>query len=136
MKNKKICLLIDDDSDDQEIFVLALEHVTKDFTCVLVSNGSEALEKLTAENADLPDYIFLDLNMPRMNGKECLKEIKKNPSLNHIPVIIYTTSSLASDKSETATLGASDFIIKPFSISQLSERLCAFFKTQKESLPG
>jgi CheY-like chemotaxis protein len=133
MKQKKICLLIDDDSDDQEIFVLALEHINKDFVCVVASNGHEALGKLTTANSPLPDYIFLDLNMPRMNGKECLKEIKKNTLLNHIPVIIYTTSSMASDKSETASLGASGFITKPFSLPELIDLLLIFFGKERES---
>jgi DNA-binding response OmpR family regulator len=69
-----------------------------------------------------------------MNGKECLKEIKKNKHLEGIPVIIYTTSSLFADREETHKLGASDFITKPHSLTELVEVLCQFFKRQKEPL--
>lgn len=126
--------MIDDDIDDQEIFILALENVNKDFSCRVSNSPIAALAELTAGHAPLPDYIFLDLNMPRMNGKECLKEIKKNNLLRDIPVIIYTTSSSSADREETHKLGASDFITKPHSLNELVEVLCEFFKRQKEPL--
>jgi CheY-like chemotaxis protein len=134
MKPGKICLLIDDDTDDQEIFTLALENVNKAFSCRVSGNPIEALAGLADAHTPLPDYIFLDLNMPRMNGKECLKEIKKNKRLKDIPVIIYTTSSLSADREEIYKLGASDFITKPYSLNELAEVLCAFFRRQKEPL--
>jgi CheY-like chemotaxis protein len=124
--NERICFLIDDDIDDQEIFALALKQVGMHFTCLTASNGYEALEKLNTEQVS-PDYIFLDLNMPRMNGKECLSEIRKIKHLNHIPLVIYSTSSSRSDIRDTRVLGATDFITKPFSVSELKEILVAFF---------
>lgn len=128
---KKTCLLIDDDIDDQEIFALAMEKVSFSFECHIANNGFEALRKLE-ERAVLPDYIFLDLNMPRMNGKECLKELKRNPRFQDIPVVIYTTSSSLSDINDTKKLGAKDFIIKPFSLDALTEKLNNFFQNQPE----
>jgi CheY-like chemotaxis protein len=135
MTERKItCLLIDDDVDDQEIFMLALTQVNKKFNCMAVNNGYEALQQLKKIPV-LPDYIFLDLNMPRMNGKECLKELKKNERLQNIPVIIYSTSSSLSDINDTRRLGAADFITKPFSMKDLIDTLCSFFDKQGESLP-
>jgi CheY-like chemotaxis protein len=123
----KTCLLIDDDLDDQEIFMLALEKVDSELRCVVANNGYEGLKYLNTTSNPLPSYIFLDLNMPLMNGKECLIEIKKHSYLKHIPVVIYTTSSLQDDIIQTQKLGASDFITKPSSIPELSLKLAKAF---------
>jgi CheY-like chemotaxis protein len=126
---KKTCLLIDDDLDDQEIFSLALTQVSDHFECSFANNGLEAVVRLKGEGP-LPDYIFLDLNMPRMNGKECLRELRKLPQLNVIPIVIYSTSSSASDIKETQALGAAAFITKPFTLIELAEKLREFFQRQ------
>lgn len=123
MQEKIICFLIDDDHEDQEIFSLALNAIDEDIDCVTASDGVDALNKLRKERGFTPHFIFLDLNMVRMNGRECLKEIKKIPHLNDIPVIIYSTSSAQKDITETKLLGATDYIVKPPSISILTKRL-------------
>jgi CheY-like chemotaxis protein len=69
------CLLVDDDLDDQEIFLMTLEKINKNIKCLTANNGVEALSLLT-QNSFVPDYIFLDVNMPKMNGIECLRSIK------------------------------------------------------------
>lgn len=130
---KRTCFLIDDDVDDQEIFAMALDQLDIHFHCIVANNGNEALQKLKRETV-LPDYIFLDLNMPRMNGKECLKELKKNERLRNIPVIIYTTSSSKTDMEDTLKLGAAGFITKPFSLKELTNTLTHFFHKEKESV--
>src|SRR6266487_683666 len=94
-------LLADDDADDQQLFKEALNEIDKSIRCLTASSGEEALNKLKTDLKQLPDYIFLDLNMPRMNGLECLVEIKKTNTLKHIPVIIYSTSSAEKDVEET-----------------------------------
>lgn len=131
----KICLLIDDDRDDQEIFTLALEKVDPAFRCVIANNGYEGLKYLTNKNNPLPRYIFLDLNMPLMNGKECLIEIKKLSFLRSVPVIIYSTSSLQDDVVQTRKLGAADFITKPPSIPVLSSKLLASIRALERMVP-
>jgi CheY-like chemotaxis protein len=75
-----------------------------------------------------PDYIFLDLNMPRMDGKECLKEIRKRNHLKEIPVIIFTTSAAEKDKDEAKRLGATSFITKPPLIDTLAQKLLEVFQ--------
>jgi CheY-like chemotaxis protein len=112
MRDQATIFLIDDDIDDQAIFALALEELAPSFHCVTAKDGIEALAKL--RSGDLkPDCIFLDLNMPRMNGKQCLKELRKEFRLSQIPVVIYTTSSESRDKEQMLAMGASAFITKP-----------------------
>lgn len=128
-KMRKICLLVDDDEDDKEIFSLALTEANPAVECVIASDGLEALS-LLHDGAFVPDYIFLDLNMPLMSGKECLAEIRKRPHLSHVPVIIFSTSSSQRDIQDTKALGASSFITKPPLISTLAGKLTEIFETR------
>jgi CheY-like chemotaxis protein len=127
MKNGTTCFLIDDDIDDQEIFKLVLKTVNPAITCIVANDGVEAVHKLSQEGFN-PDYIFLDLNMPRMDGKECLQEIKKIARLKDTPIIIYSTSSELRDIRETRALGACDYLEKQSSVGELKNRLAHFFK--------
>jgi len=120
------CLLVDDDEDDKEIFCLALAEVDPSIQCYIASDGIEALEMLS-NPAFTPDYIFLDLNMPLMSGKECLIEIKKRPHLGKTSVIIFSTSASQKDIEDTIELGASAFITKPPLISTLTGKLLQVF---------
>lgn len=114
--------IIDDDDDDKEMFCEAVSDINKSFRCLSASNGQEALQIL--ENAGIaPDFIFLDLNMPRMNGKQLLIRLKENERFSSIPVSIYSTSKLQADKEETRQLGADHFITKPSSLMQLKKDL-------------
>lgn len=128
-ERRKTCLVVDDDDDDKEIFCLALTEVNPDIQCVMASDGREALALLSRDNF-VPDYIFLDLNMPLMSGKECLTEIRKRPGLLHIPVIIFSTSASQRDILDTQALGASSFITKPPLIAALAKRLHEVFEAQ------
>jgi CheY-like chemotaxis protein len=116
-------LIVDDDADDRELFCEAVQDIDKAIQCITVSNGEAALKLLDKENGPLPDYIFLDLNMPRLNGKQCLALIKSAPPLQHIPIIIYTTSKLKEDITETKRLGASYFITKPSKLKDLKKAI-------------
>jgi CheY-like chemotaxis protein len=81
--------------------------------------GLDFLKKLGKyANAPRPDLILLDLNMPRMNGCEFLTEIKKNPLLNSIPVVVLTTSDVESDVIRSYQLGAASYIAKPIDMPQ------------------
>ncbi|CAG5068807.1 DNA-binding transcriptional regulator NtrC [Dyadobacter sp. CECT 9623] len=111
-------LLIDDDEDDQEIFLSALENVSNSVNCVTISNAVTALEKLSRRELET-DLIFLDLNMPLMNGQEFLIELKNRQELRDIPVIILSTSSNVSTIQHSKQLGAADFIKKPDSFDEL-----------------
>jgi len=127
----KTCLLVDDDDDDKEIFCLALENVDPSIKCVTASDGLEALAILRSGNF-VPDYVFLDLNMPKMDGKECLKEIRKQKHLHDVPVIIFSTSSAEKDTEETKALGANSFITKPPLVSELAGKLSDIFNNHRK----
>lgn len=113
--NKNITILIvDDDEDDKQLFIESAKEVNNNIKCVTASDGQEALRLLKDEQKPLlPDYIFLDLRMPRISGKQCLEEIRKDKRLRQIPVFIYTTSRDVEDSIELKNNGAVHFISKP-----------------------
>ena len=123
MIQKKRFFIVDDDVDDQELFIEAVNEVDKSIECISASNCEEALQILKSGEIALPDVIFLDLNMPRQNGKQCLAELKKTAHLSKIPVIIYTTSSEKRDIDETTRLGAAHFLTKPNKFDELCKAL-------------
>ncbi len=123
MNKSRLLFLADDDIDDQMLFHDAINEIDPSITIETAVNGVEALKKLTGELITYPDYIFVDLNMPLMNGVQLLREIKKQPSLSHIPVIIYSTSSYEKDMVQTINNGAFYYIIKPFSFQELCDKI-------------
>ncbi|MEO8474861.1 MAG: response regulator [Chryseolinea sp.] len=122
MEDHKIFMIVDDDSDDRFFFCRAIEKISPLYACIEAQQGEDALWQLK-NLADLPNYIFLDLNMPLMDGKRCLAEIKKDDKLRNIPVIIYSTSSSAEDIRITEKLGAAYYLVKPQNISILPESI-------------
>jgi CheY-like chemotaxis protein len=126
MKYKNI-LLIDDDRDDQEFFVNALKIVSETAVFNSANNGQHALELLESKEVN-PELIFLDWNMPLMNGQEFLEVIKKRDALKDIPIIILSTSSHYKTITLSRDLGAKDFITKPTNFGDLVEILGSFVK--------
>lgn len=110
--------LIDDDEDDRDIFQMALKTAMPGVKCSVTCNGIDALAELNSTYR--PDYIFIDLNMSRMSGKECLTALKEQPALSDIPAIIYTTSSHYNDIQELEKLGANHYLVKPDSLNKLT----------------
>lgn len=131
MQKHITCFLVDDDIDDIEIFNIALQELDDDIEFFSANNGTEALKMLDKNPTFIPDFIFLDLNMPLMSGKQCLTEIKKVQRLKDVPVVIYSTSSSERDIEETKRLGAAHFLTKPSSITALSESLIRLFKSKE-----
>ena len=112
MNQKLHVLLIEDDADDVELLQDAF--VTKGIvhTMHVINDGGLVTSYLHA-NKEYPDIIVMDLNLPKVHGKEILKEIKSVPVYDKIPVVILTTSSSPEDKKYTLSLGADDYLIKP-----------------------
>jgi DNA-binding response OmpR family regulator len=116
-------LIVDDDEDDRDLFCDAVSVVDPQINCIMARNGEEALSGLKSDHFPRPDLIFLDLNMPRVNGVQCLREIKSHTALSTIPVVIYSTSKRKEDKDATKNLGAIYFISKPSSLRELCDEI-------------
>ena len=110
MKRFEKVLLVDDDEDDREFLLQVLGESFPDVACTIAVNGRDAFARLEGYR---PDIIFLDLNMPLMDGRQFLRLIKQRIELAQIPVVILSTSSDLETITETKSLGAEDFIKKP-----------------------
>src|ERR1700758_2081341 len=97
MSKSILFFLVDDDADDREIFTMAARCIRKT-ECITAKNGEEALEFLKKNEEFVPDFIFLDLNMPKVDGKECLVEMRKIERLKQVPIYIYSTSLRDKDR--------------------------------------
>lgn len=126
MKPLKI-LLADDDKDDRLFFSMALEALTIPTQLVTVVDGEKLMAYLSENGQQLPDVIFLDLNMPRKNGFECLLEIKHNIKLNQLPVIIFSTSFEQDVVNNLYKNGAKYFIRKPSEYLQFKKIIQKIF---------
>lgn len=122
-QNMKTVFLIDDDCDDREIFEESLYSLNLNLNFVDAKNGAEALKKLQQPDFKKPDLIFLDLNMPIMDGRQFLVEVKKNEKYSDIPVIIYSTSSNDVDKKFAEEHKAAMFMTKQYSLDLLQTEL-------------
>jgi len=116
-------LLADDSVDEHFLFLHTLRGIDCDVKISTALNGVELLRMLDDPAGSLPDLLFLDLNMPLKNGKEALAEIRKNPKLKQLPVIIYSTSDEKRDINDSLTLGADLYVRKPQDFVQLERSL-------------
>jgi CheY-like chemotaxis protein len=121
-------LFVDDDTDDKDIFFEAINDIDPEIECKVARNGKEALEVLLSETA-LPRYIFLDINMPVMDGRAFLLEIKKNKKLRDIPVVIYSTTEDKEEIKRLKALGA-EYIGKPTSFEVLKRSLAKYLASR------
>ena len=106
-------LLADDDDDDRLSFKDAFEELKVKTVVTMVNDGVELMDFLHKPGIDLPHIVFLDLNMPRKSGMQCLKEIRSNNKLKDLSIAIYSTSGLEKDIEETFVKGANIYIKKP-----------------------
>lgn len=128
-KRIKISILMaDDDEDDCMLASEALTESHLQHELHLVKDGEELMDYLyrrgkyiNPENSPPPGLILLDLNMPKKDGREALREIKSNPTFKHIPVVVLTTSKAQEDIRLSYSLGANSFIIKPVTFASLVE---------------
>ena len=113
--------------DDREDWIL-IQEAMKDCDCKLrverVENGQRLLDRLRSPNGHgLPDVVMLDLQMPLMDGQEALREIRSDPNLRHIPVIVMTTSKLEADIFQSFYDGANSYVVKPINYEDLEKLL-------------
>jgi len=113
-------MIVDDDPDDRLFFQEALNRINPDYDILEADSGKNALDLLKT-GGTLPDYLFLDIAMPEMDGKLFLKAFNANKKWKGIPVIICSAGTHRIDKSEMGKLGVSHFLPKAYSITGLSE---------------
>lgn len=120
MNSKNPIVIVDDDSDDRGLIKDAFLENNAGRNFVLFENGDLLLEFLrTVPDSEFPSLILLDLNMPGKDGREALKEIKKDSRTHHIPVVVFSTSSLDRDRIISYELGANCFLTKPSSYQEM-----------------
>ncbi|RFS13325.1 response regulator [Emticicia sp. C21] len=106
-------LLAEDDLDDQFIFSDTIKQLSTSIELTIVNDGQGVLDVMRSNNNFIPHIIFLDVNMPKMNGIECLIQIRRNKILKNTPCIILTTSTAPKDIEETYNHGANLYFEKP-----------------------
>lgn len=138
MENKKIhILLADDDIDDCDFFQDAIYELEIQYDLKVIHNGVDLMAYLLFDPEVFPDIIFLDLNMPKKSGSECVTEIKSSSKLSHIPVVIYSTSLDHSVLENLQELGANYYIQKPAEFSGIKNVIQkALAITQTPDMPS
>ena len=124
MKN---VFLADDDEDDIDLFKQAALDVCPDMEITAVTDGSKLIDRLEVASPPKPDCIFIDINMPKMDGFACINALKKKKEFKNIPVIVYSTSGMQSDISKMYAAGADLYITKPMNFVGLKgilEKVC------------
>ncbi len=133
---KKLHVLADDDEDDHLIFNEAILHTKLPLELSYAEDGRKLLEAL--ENDVIPDVLFLDINMPNMNGLECLKAIRSKPGFKSLPIIIYSTTDFNPTVQTCFEYGANLYVVKPNSFNEIVkiiEQLCTIEWTSMANTP-
>lgn len=126
-KNKNLVLYVDDDTDDIQLIGEAFSKYSSDIELITAYNGIEALEILheLLDNGHQPCLIILDINMPKLDGRETLLKIKEIPAVANVPMILFSTSSQSNDVAFAMKHNA-EFVTKPTDYKQLEEIINSF----------
>lgn len=126
-------LYVEDDLDDCDLFIAAVNqlNIGEPVNCIMANDGEEGLAKLI-DFPQNPDFIFLDINMPKMDGRELLAEIRKHPKLATIPIIVFSTSINSIEVEFFNRYGVFHFFNKPADFNQLCESLGMILKNKSE----
>jgi CheY-like chemotaxis protein len=123
-------LLIDDDHDDHEFFLEAMREIDSTIKCHSLFDSEEAIKFLKDEKQAVPDLIVLDTNMPKLNGRQILTELKRDPRLRDIPVVMYSTFFSDRDSDEFSRLGAANYLQKPSKLGDFRKLLSEILTTK------
>jgi CheY-like chemotaxis protein len=125
----KTIILIDDDQDDIDMLKEAIKEVDESAICISFTNPAEAVDLLQT-NYFKPDYIFIDINMPRMTGDECLKQIRNNSELNHVEIAILSTTMPQNLSKTLSESGANFTFPKPLDFKEYFNILKNIFEAR------
>ena len=121
MSQIKMVMYVDDDEDDRDIFTEVIRAVRPDLQLILAKDGTDALAKL--QTFSNPICMYIDMNMPKMNGMQLLALLKQQPQFKSIPAYILTTALTPGQSMELKNLGANDYLIKPSSFDEFKNLL-------------
>lgn len=127
MRDHKVLMIVDDDLDDRLYFINAVKKIDASYKCLEATNGLQTFQILRKAK-QLPDFIFIDINMRLMNGLDCLEKLKEDEQLRNIPVIIYTSSEYQENSDYSRELGAAYFLTKPMDITELPQLIITAMK--------
>lgn len=123
----KSVLLVEDNSADARLFRIGIRRCGEKIDLVVAPDGEGAIEILSKWERDFeghsPQLVVLDLNMPRMNGREFLKQIRSKAALRALPVVVFSSSAAVNDVNDCLLLGANAYVVKPVQFDVFSERL-------------
>lgn len=132
--------IADDDADDLEIFQMAMKELHPDAEIIEAENGQILCENLQNRTPPMPDIIFIDINMPKINGYDCIKLIRSNPVYADLPVVVLSTSLVPADIDSMYEHGANCYITKPVKFGDFKRVLatvinhpCPYEKRSKET---
>ena len=127
-------LLADDDADDRLFFKEAMEELNVEAMVSFVNDGSQLMYFLNQPGVNLPNIIFLDINMPVKNGMDCLKEIRNNPRFKDLMIVIYSTSGSDNDVRDAFMNGADAYLKKPNNFTELKSNLAKVLNSSIHSI--
>lgn len=114
-------LNVDDDCDDREMFCMALSRIASEIQCIQVASGEDAVAML--KNPEMaPDFIFIDINMPRMNGYECVREIAQYSNLRNTTIVMFSSTFNPRDQADFRLLNLK-YLLKTSSLKALVESI-------------
>ncbi len=125
-------MLCDDDEDDRFFFKDAISDIDSTITVTTIDDCDKLIEAL--QRSDHPDVLFLDLNMPRKSGKECLSEIRERLRLMNLPIVIYSTSATTQDIDDTFLRGANFYMQKKSNYAVLKQAIRKIITSDKQVL--
>lgn len=129
-KSVKKITLVDDDPDDRELFSYVVEsRCNYNINLKTYIGGVELLDEIASNPHAIPDVLFLDINMPRLNGLECLKKLRECEDCKKTRIIMYSTSSSELDVKQSQLLGADLYLKKPNDIKKMGEVICKLIHT-------
>lgn len=130
MRNADYILIAEDDEDDQFLLSMAFKEVSADTELVFVENGIELINYFNnidkGEKRGLPSLLIVDLNMPRKNGREAIKELSEKECYRAFPTVIFSTTGNELERSRCQNLGITDFFVKPSNFNHLLHMVSQF----------
>ena len=127
-------MIIDDDADDRSMFAEALMEINESIQLIQMVSCERAIEYFSIKSAAIPDIIFLDINMPTMNGWQCLDNLREMANTKQIPVVIYTTSQSQENYEKVKKMESTYFLSKPSKFKDLVKALVVVIDKEWEKL--